>query len=312
MDVAAVKEVLCGPMIPVITNLKDDLSIDVDSIKFNVNYVIEHGIVTGQGVLLAVGAGGDFNMLTLAERQVAAQAIVEAANDRAPVIVGAQDTSVRNMIAMAQFAEGIGAYGIQISTPYYYPPSNEDALAVYNAVHDATSSIAIMAYNTHWHDYDFPFDVLDQLCELERIVSLKWSRPDNGTPYLKGVDRYADRLAIVDNAGMIIMNAMLGGTGFITHLATVWPENDVEIYRKLRAGDWLGAHEQIVRTLWPWREFRGKMSRVTSGEAPPVRAALELVGRPGGPSQLPSRSLNAEERAELRQLLADIGAPVVS
>jgi len=311
MDVAAVKQVLRGPMIPVITNLRDDQTADVDAITYNVNYVIEHGIVTGQGVLLAVGAGGDFNMLSMADRKLAAKTIVDAAAGRTPVIVGSQDTNVDRMIEMGLFAEEIGAYGIQISTPYYYPPSDEDALAVFTAVHDATSEAAIMVYNTHWHDYDFPFDVLDQLCELERIVSLKWSRPDNGVPYLKGVDRYSDRLAIVDNAGMAVMNQMLGGTGFITHLATIWPENDVEIFKKLEAGDWLGAHKQITRTLWPWREFRGKMSRATSGEAPPVRAALEMVGRPGGPSQLPARSLNDAEKEELHQILVDIGAPVV-
>ena len=34
-----------------------------------------------------------------------------------------------------------------------------------------------------------------------------------------------------------------------------------------------------------------------------------LRGRPGGPSRLPTRSLNDEERAELRQALARIGVP---
>jgi dihydrodipicolinate synthase/N-acetylneuraminate lyase len=177
MDVAAVKQVLRGPMIPVITHLNEHSSVDVESIKYNVNYLIDHGITTGQGVLLAVGAGGDFNMLSLANRKLAAQTIVEAAGDRVTVIVGAQDTNVDVMIEMAQFSEEIGAYGIQISTTYYYPPSDDDALAVYRAVHGATSSVAIMAYNTHWHDYDLPFDVLDQLCELERIVGGRGSEP---------------------------------------------------------------------------------------------------------------------------------------
>ena len=38
-----------------------------------------------------------------------------------------------------------------------------------------------------------------------------------------------------------------------------------------------------------------------------VIAALELVGRQGGPSRLPARSLTAAERAELRALLLQIG-----
>lgn len=312
MDIGEVKQTLRGPMIPVITNFNEDLSIDTAAIRHNVNYVIEHGIVTGQGVLLAVGAGGDFSMLSLDERKLAARTIVEAAAGRAPVVVGAQDTNVNVMIEMARYAEEIGAYAIQVSTPYYYPPSDDDALRVFRAVHEATATVGIMAYNTFWHDYDFPFAVLDELCELERVVSLKWARPNNGVPYLQGVERYADRLAVVDNAGMAVMNHMLGGTGYITHLATIWPENDLLIWQDLEAGNYKAAHDRSVKTLWPWREFRGKMAGRTSGEAPPVRAALELVGRPGGPSRLPSRSLNAEERAELRELLAGIGAPQVA
>lgn len=312
MDIQAVKQTLCGPMIPVITHLKDDLSVDAEAITNEVNHLVDRGMVTGNGVLLAVGAGGDFNMLSPAERKTAAKAIVDGSAGRVPVIVGAQDTNVNVMIEMARFAEEIGAYGIQMSTTYYYPPSDEDALAVYRAVHDATSRIAIMAYNTHWHDYDFPFDVLDQLCEMERIVSLKWSRPNNGAAYMKGVARYADRLAIVDNAGMWVMTHMLGGTGLITHLATIWPEHDIGIWKQLQAGDYAAAQAAIMAVNWPWGEFRGKMAQRTSGESPPVKAALDLLGRYGGPSRLPSRTLNIEERAELRELLLEWGVPNVA
>ncbi len=311
MDIQTVKQTLRGPMIPVITYLNDDLSVDVAGIKAEVRYLVEHGIITGQGVLLAVGAGGDFSMLSLEERKAAARAIVEAAEGRAPVIVGAQDTNVQVMIDMAQYAEAIGAYGIQFSTPYYYEASDDDALRLYQTIHEATNRVAIMAYNTFWHGYDFSFEVLDQLCELERLVALKWARPDNGVPYLQGVARYADRLAVVDNAGMWVMTHLLGGTGFITHLATIWPEHDLSVWQLLEAGDYAAAQQKIMAVNWPWGEFRGKMAARTSGESPPVKAALELVGRRGGPSRLPSRSLNAEERAELRALLLRIGVPNV-
>lgn len=298
-------------MIPVITHLKPDLSVDEAAIREEVDYLVSHGLVTGRGVLLAVGAGGDFNMLDLGERKQAARAIVEAAADRVPVLVGAQDTNVDVMIEMARYAEEIGAYGIQFSTTYYYPPSDDDALRLYQTIHEATRSIAIMAYNTFWHDYDFPFEVLDEVSRLERVVALKWARPDNGGPYMRGVVRYADRLAVVDNGGMAVMNHLLGGTGYITHLATIWPEHDLAVWQLLEAGDYPAAQERITAVNWPWLEFRGKMGARTSGESPPVKAALELVGRHGGPSRLPGRTLNDEERAELRELLIRIGVPNV-
>lgn len=309
MDIVAAKKTICGPMIPVITSLNKDLSINVSGIKNEVEYLIEHGIQEGQGVLLAAGAGGDFNMLSLDERKLVCKTIVEVAKNRVPVLVGAQDTNVYSMIEMAKYAEKIHAYGIQFSTTYYYPPSDEDAFNLYQAIHDATHSIAIMAYNTFWHDYDLPFKVLDKICELERVVSLKWSRPDNGIPYMEGVARYSDKLAVVDNGGMHVMNHMLGGTGYITHLATVWPEHDLTVWKLLEAREYQKAQQKIQSVNWPWLKFRGKIAARTSAESPPVKAALDLLGRHGGPSRLPSRSLNANERDELKQLLEQIGVP---
>jgi Dihydrodipicolinate synthase/N-acetylneuraminate lyase len=118
MNIDDVKKKIRGPMIPVITSLNKDLSIDASAIKEEVNFLIEHGIMEGQGVLLAAGAGGDFNMLSLEERKLVCRTVVEASENRIPVLVGAQDTNVNNMISMAKYAEEINAYGIQFSTTY--------------------------------------------------------------------------------------------------------------------------------------------------------------------------------------------------
>ena len=58
--VAGAKRDLCGPMIPVITNLQPDLTVDHAAIYDNVQADVERGIATGQGVFLAGGAGVTF------------------------------------------------------------------------------------------------------------------------------------------------------------------------------------------------------------------------------------------------------------
>lgn len=310
-DIAAVKRTLRGPMIPVITNLKSDLTLDHEGMRENVRFVIDHGITRGQGVLLAVGAGGDFPMLTLEERKAGARTIVAAADGRVPVIVGAQDTNPAVSIELARWAEEIGADAIQLSAGYYYASSDEDCLRLFRAVHDATSRIGIMIYNTHWEGYNLSLEQVDRLAELPRCVSLKWSTPDGGYRYVRGVRRFADRFAVVDNQGLAVMNHMLGGTGFITHLATIWPEHEIEMWKLLEAGEYVAAQQKQTTGKWPWSDFRGKMFERTAAESPVVKAALELCGRPGGPNRLPVRSLNTEERGELRDLLKRIGVPYV-
>lgn len=311
MSVAQAKQTLRGPMIPVITNLNDDLSIDHGAIEENVRYVVERGFTNGSGALLAAGAGGDFPMLSIEERKSVAKTIVQAAGGRVPVLVGAQDTNIDVVIAMARHAEEIGAYGIQMSAGYYYESSNEDCVRVFQAVHDATQSIVMMIYNTPWEGYDMSLEQVARLADLPRCLALKWSSGEGVSTYLRGLARFADQLAIVDNQGLAVMNHLLGGTGYITHLATIWPEHDLEVWRLLEAADYQAAQKRITAANWPWQDFRGKLWKRTGGESPVVKAALELRGRPGGPSRLPTRSLDDEERAELRELLQRIGVPEV-
>ena len=312
MNIDEVKQTLRGPMIPVITHLNDDLSIDHASIRENVRYVVERGVTKGQGVLLAVGAGGDFPVLSLQERKDVAQTIVEAAEGRTPVLVGAQDTNVQVCIEMARWAHEIGAYGVQFGPAYYYASSAEDCLRLFRAVHDAAPQTAIMIYNTWWEGYNLTPEQLDRLAELPRCVALKWSSPEGGGPYARVVSRFADRFAVVDNQGLQVMTRLLGGTGYITHLCTIWPEHDLGVWKMLEAGDYDAAQQKLASVNWPWQEFRGKMWRRSAAESPVVKAALELCGRPGGPSRIPNRSLNEEERAELRSLLERIGVPDVT
>ena len=308
--VAVAKRDLCGPMIPVITNLQPDLTVDYPAIYDNVQADVERGIVTGQGVFLAGGAGGDFPMLTVPERKEVAQTIVRAVAGRAPVLVGAQDTNPEVCTEMARWAEQIGAYGIQLSPTYYYASSRDDCWRLFETVHNATQTASIMIYNTHWEGYELSLDQIERLAELPRCLSLKWSSPSSST-YLRGLARFAQRFAVVDNQGLQVMNRLMGGTGYITHLATLWPEHDLGVWKRLQAGDYTAAQEQLTRVNWPWQDFRGKMWRRTAAESPVVKAGLELLGRPGGPSRSPTRELDSEEREELRNLLLEIGVPGV-
>ena len=139
--------------------------------------------------------------------------------------------------------------------------------------------------------------------------ALKWSTPEGSGEYLRGLAQFSDRFAIVDNQGLFVMTHLMGGTGYITHLATIWPEHDLEVWRLLEAGDYHAAQQKITSTNWPWHDFRAKMWKRTGCESPAIKTALELCGRPGGPTRLPARELNDDERAELHELLRRIGVP---
>jgi dihydrodipicolinate synthase/N-acetylneuraminate lyase len=302
-----VKRILRGPMIPIITCFTEDLSLDLDTIQENVRFLIKGGIITGKGVMLGGGAGGDFPMLSVDERKHVANTIVNAAEDKVPVIIGIQDTNPNVSLELAKYAKIIGAYGIQLSPPYYYKPSDSDVINFFKAINDAVQ-MPIMVYNTPWLGYNMNFQVLDALVDYEWVVSLKWASTSHYL-YSRGIARYADRLAIVDNAGMTAYAHLLGVTGFITHLANIWPGHEVALWEQLNSGDYIGAQKEMQRVNWRWYDFRVRMGQITGGESNVVKAAYDLIGRHGGPVRPPTQAISMKHRNELKILLKEIGVP---
>ena len=318
-----------GPVIPVITNLQEDLSIDHEAIAENVAFSVDHGVVTGAGILLGAAAGGDFPVLSTEERVAVGATVVKAAGGRAPVMCSVQHTNINDMLEMeAGFAEA-GVEAVQWSQPYYYATTDEDWLRSLKAFHDETT-LPIFVYNTPWEGHNISLELLEQMATLPRVHGVKWMNTDQGV-YQRGMARFSGRFSFIDNAGENVYNALLGGCGFITHLATIWPEIEVETWKLLEAGRYGAAQDIITRIKFPWLDMRGRMWNRSASESPMIKAAQELCGRPGvrptaqsnlsrsllpvlveqGPSRLHARALNAEERREVQELLVRLGCPHV-
>ena len=98
-------QVLCGPMIPLVTNYNRDLSLDLGAYRENLQYLMAHGIRTGQGCFLVAGAGGDFPMLTVAERIQLAHTAAEVIGGKTPIVFSVQGTDMRASQELGRVAE---------------------------------------------------------------------------------------------------------------------------------------------------------------------------------------------------------------
>lgn len=310
-----VKAKVRGVALPLLTFYQDNGEVDHPGMAAYVRQMVADGLVEGKGVILAVASGGDFPSLEIAERMAAAQTIIDAANGSVPCFLSVQESHLTDTIKLAKYAEQIGYYGIQVSVPYYWTTSDGDAIAWFEAVHNATSKVIISFYNTPWESYDAPVPVLKEVAQLERVRVLKWytDRAPMTFRWAQTITELRDEYAIIDNTLQPVFNHMMGGTAFISHLASVWPANQLELFNKMESGDLMGALKMQETGLTPWYDFRIKAGGWTSGEAPPVKAALVMSGRVNstGPMRAPSRELSPELLKDLRALLVKIGVPGV-
>src|SRR6476469_300465 len=95
----------CYVTIPTMFRDDADLSVDLDAIRRHVRFLIDGGLVTGDAVLLAGGAAGDFSTLTFDERVAIVETVVAEAAGRVPIAMGGQTTSTRELVLLARAAE---------------------------------------------------------------------------------------------------------------------------------------------------------------------------------------------------------------
>lgn len=311
MEISEVKKVMRGPLAPVLTVYEEDLCLDLGAIQENVNQQIDRGMTKGNAVLLAAGSGGDFPLLTREERKAVIEAVAEAAGDRGVVLGCCQSPMTEEAIELAEWSQEVGCYGIQLSPTWYYPPNEEQIYEHFKAVAQSID-ICVMIYHTPWLGSRISVELFNQLWEdFANMRAIKWvGSTEHET--ITGYIELADRFAIINNGPGLLQGALLGANGFVTHLANVWPEHEVELWRVIESGNYREATKGFLSVNWPWLELRSWASNeIARGESLLVKPAADLTGFYGGPSRPPYVTFNEEQRAHVRSVLEEIGAPLV-
>jgi dihydrodipicolinate synthase/N-acetylneuraminate lyase len=117
---------------------------------------------------------------------------------------------------------------------------------------------------------------------------------------------------MINNGVSLLQAALLGANGFVTHLANVWPEHQVNLWKLIKRGDYEKVTQEYLRVQWPWRCYRAwAYDGIARGESLAVKPAAEMTGFHGGPNRPPFVDLNDAQRAHVRAVLEQIGAPLV-
>lgn len=287
----------------------DDLAIDLDAVRRHVAFLVERGIKTGAGVLLAGGGAGDFSTLTFAERVQVAETVVDEAGGRVPVAVGAQTTSTRELVELARAAERIGAEYIQVSPPFYFPHTEEDFYEHVVAAADA-ADVGIIIYNTFWTSSNVSGDAIERLASLPNVVGLKWSTTDTGfMEFEQVVSRFGERLSVIDNQLRFVISHILGARCIEVHVCNYWPDWGLRLWNLLESRRYVEAQHELVRVVMPFMTLWKEIESYTGGDGYLDKLCMELVGLGSSRCRPPTRDVRAIYREPARRLLSECGVP---
>lgn len=295
---------LRGILAAVVTPFTEDGSaIDEANLRGQVDRLVASGI---HG-LVPTGSTGEFTSLSIDEHQRVIELYVEAAAGRVPVIAGIGTLTTQGTVALAQFAERAGADAIMVVPPFYEPLGFEDVKLFLTAVSDACS-LPIVYYNIPGiTGAKLSAAEIAELGEIEHVDYLKDTSGDAIT--------LADLIASRGNKikafngwdTLTFFGIASGAEAAVWGAAGIVPELAVELWEVLaEKGDLIRARE-IWAGLWRVADFLESVNYVAG-----VKAGLELVGHPAGPTRLPARPLAAEDRARFKAILDEIGVQTVT
>mgnify|MGYP005838591047 CR=1 FL=1 len=314
MDRERAKARLAGCYITIPTMFRDpDLEIAPAAITRHVRWLMARGIDERYGTFLAGGAAGDFSTMTFDERVRVAATVVEAAEGRVPVAMGAQTTSTRELRRLARAAAALGCEYIQVSCPFYFVHTEEDFYEYVCEAADA-ADIGIILYNTFWTSAGVSFRLVERLVErVPTFVGLKWACPrTDAMEFEDVVASFADQLTVIDNHLMFAISAMLGARAFEVHLANYWPEWGVKLIDRVAAGDYPAIQRMLVKEAMPfYKLWVGIEKSHTSGDGYLDKLCMELVGLDSSRCRPPTRDIRPTHREACRQMLLATGVPGV-
>ena len=277
-----------------VTPMTSDGSVDYQGAAQLAEYLVTQ--MRNDGLVVS-GTTGESPTTSDAEKDRLIRAVVEAVGDRATIVAGVGTNDTAHTCELARQAESAGAAGLLVVTPYYNKPPQSGLVAHFTKVADSTG-LPVMLYDIPGRTgTPIATESLIQLAEHPRIIAVKDAKADlgAGSEVMAATD-------LVFYCGDDVLNLpwlSVGAVGFVSVHAHIVGDRLHEMIDAYLAGDValaLRRHRDLLPVYAGLTRTQGVIT---------TKAALAMLGLPGGPVRLP---LVDATPAQIEQLRADLMA----
>ena len=272
-----------------VTPFTADGSIDWDGVAGLAHHLADHG----HDAIAVNGTTGEAPTTKSSEKLEIIKVVKNAVGSRVKVLSGAGDNETSYTVEQAKRSADAGADGLLIVAPYYNKPPQAGIEAHFKAVAAATD-LPIMMYDIPGRTgVEIESDTIMRLFELPNIVALKDAKGN-----LAATSDVIARSGIPVYSGDDILNLpflSIGAVGFVSVCGHTVGSELKAMLEAWFSGDTARALE-IHQKLIP--VFKGTFR--TQG-AILTKAAMNLMGLPGGTTRLPLVDATPAPIATLRE-----------
>jgi len=273
--------------------------LDVDAFRRHLRRMREAGI----GVYVGGGGSGEGYTLTHDETEAVLHVAAEELNGHVPVrAMGVEPRSAKEMRHLGAMVADAGLDAMQVyslDAGHGRMPRPDELETYFCDILDELPVKAVLS--THQSvGYWLQIDTLTRLVDrYDNIVGINVT--NNDVTYLvRVIDAVGDRIEIHVGGAMQGLTALaLGANGFLTSEANLAPKLTQSVIDRWVAGDLAGAADSFARVL----RLYAAMAAV--GGVSGTKAALNLLGLPGGNPRKPRLPVPPEWEARIAQILVD-------
>ncbi|MBT3791726.1 MAG: hypothetical protein HN658_06350 [Rhodospirillales bacterium] len=279
-------------------------TVDVNRLEAGLNQMISDGA----GVVSTCGSFGEFHTLLWDEFKTLNRAVVEIADKRVPIFVGCTALNSREALQRMEYANEIGAYGVLIGVPFYFPSTVDNALRFYKDIAERFPKLGIMIYhNPALHNVTLPVPCFEELIKIPNVVAMKDSHRDT-MQFMKLQEIVKGHMSIFCSQFQFHPFYELGAAGFWSIDAWQGPEPLLALHQAVVSGN-KDLAKEIMWDLSPvatdrkanlsWRETASKISIAYAGYCNPGPLRPPFVEIP--PEVDKAMKARAEKWKELRE-----------
>lgn len=272
-----------------VTPFKKDLSIDWDGVAT----LAQHLVSTGHDAIVLNGTTGEAPTTSDDEKDQIIKVVKDATGGKVKIIAGAGNNETSHSVEQARRAAKAGADALLVVTPYYNKPPQAGIAAHFTAMADATD-LSVMVYDIPGRTgIAIEPDTIVRLAEHPRIAALKDAKGDpastswvikrSGIPVYSGDDILNLPLLSVGAVGVVSVCGHTIGKK-LRELIDAWFAGN-----SARA---LEIHQEVLPVYTG--TFRTQGAILT-------KAALNLLGLPGGYTRLPLVDATPDQIEQLRK-----------
>jgi len=259
--------------------------------------LLKQQMEAGVRAVVICGTTGESPTLTDPEKLELFRRAKKYAADNCLIIAGTGSNNTEHTVALSKAAENAGADALLVVSPYYNKATAEGLVTHYSTV-AASVHIPVIVYNVPSRTgLDIPVSVYQCLAQIPNIAGVKEASTDiSKVARIKAVCP-SDFAVWSGNDDQAVAAMALGGSGVISVLSNVLPEQTCSMAQAALDGDFDTAADLQVRLLPLIEALFSEVNPI------PVKAAMKLVGYDCGDCRLPLTTASKTTVKKLKNLL---------